>query len=107
MHRIVWLGTSREDLKSFPPTARQRAGYQLGKVQQGRDPDDWKPMSDVGMGVREIRIRDSTGAFRVLYVIRFGDAIYVLHVFQKKAQATRAADIQLARQRLKRIARAQ
>ena len=107
MHRIVWLGTSKDDLKSFPRAVRQRAGYQLGRVQQGGEPDDWKPMSDVGMGVREIRIRDASGAFRILYVIRFGDAIYVLHAFQKKTQATRATDIELARQRLKSIARAQ
>lgn len=105
MHRIVWLGTSKDELKSFPNAARRAAGYQLGKIQDGGEPDDWKPMPDVGVGVREIRIRDSSGAFRVLYTVRFGDAIYVLHAFQKKSQATRQHDLELARQRFRTIAR--
>jgi phage-related protein len=105
MRRIVWLGTSKDELKSFPNAARQLAGYQLGKIQQGGNADDWKPMPDVGIGVREIRVRDSTGAFRVLYAVRFGDAVYVLHAFQKKSQATRRSDLELARERFKSIAR--
>ena len=64
-----------------------------------RDPDDWKPMNTVGRGVREIRIRDAAGAFRVLYVAKFDDAVYVLHCFQKKTQKTSKADLNLAAQR--------
>ena len=56
-------------------------------------------MNAVGPGVREIRIRDATGAFRVLYVAKFEDAIYVLHCFQKKTQKTGKADLNLAAQR--------
>ena len=71
------------------------------QVQQGRDPDDWKPMSTIGQGVREIRIRDADGAFRVIYVAKFETAIYVLHCFQKKTQKTSREDIALASRRYK------
>jgi phage-related protein len=81
--------------------ARREAGLQLFKVQEGEDPDDWKPMETVGAGVREIRIREKSGAYRVMYVAKFADAIYILHCFQKKTQKTAAADLALARQRFK------
>ena len=76
-----------------------RRGHQLDQVQRGREPDDWKPMNTVGRGVREIRIRDAAGAFRLLYVAKFDDAVYVLHCFQKKTQKTSKADLNLAAQR--------
>jgi phage-related protein len=69
-------------------------------IQRGREPDDWKPMNEVGRGVREIRIQDAAGAFRVLYVAKFDNAVYVLHCFQKKTQKTSKADLNLAVQRL-------
>jgi len=69
------------------------------KCSMGREPDDWKPMNTVGRGVREIRIRDAAGAFRVLYLAKFDDAVYVLHCFQKKTQKTSKADLNLATQR--------
>lgn len=56
----------------------------MDQVQQGREPDDWKPMPSIGTGVREIRIREASGAFRVIYVAKFEAAIFVLHCFQKK-----------------------
>ena len=83
----------------FPRQRVRAAGYQLDQVQRGRDPDDWKPMNGVGQGVREIRVRDDSGAFRVLYVAKFEDAIYVLHCFQKKSQKTAKRDLELAGQR--------
>jgi phage-related protein len=92
-------GTALEDLRAFPALARKDAGHQLDQVQRGLDPDDWKPMTTVGQGVREIRIRDATGAFRVIYVAKFADAVYVLHCFQKKTQATSKADLELAERR--------
>ncbi len=94
-----------EDLSRFPPAARRKGGYQLFQVQEGDDPDDWKPMSDVGPGVREIRVREKEGAFRVIYVATFRDAVYVLHCFQKKTQKTSAGDIDLARRRYKELVR--
>ena len=103
MKPIVWIGTSRDDLKNFPESARRSAGHQLGRVQRGRLPKDWKPMSEIGVGVCEIRIFDVAGAFRVIYIARFGNAIYVLHVFQKKSQKTSWQDVDLARKRFRSI----
>jgi phage-related protein len=96
---IEFRGSALEDLRAFPTAARRAAGYQLDQVQRGRDPDDWKPMNGVGQGVKEIRIRDNRGAFRVLYVAKLEDAIYVLHCFQKKTQKTGKRDLELAGQR--------
>ncbi len=73
-------------------------------VQIGRDPDDWKPLSIVGSGASEIRVRDEAGAFRVIYVAKFEDVVYVLHAFQKKTQKISHADLEMARERC-RIAR--
>lgn len=87
------------DLRAFPEAAKREAGHQLDRVQQGLEPDDWKPFQTVGDGVKEIRVRDATGAFRVMYVAKFADAIYVLHCFQKKTQQTSQQDIDLARDR--------
>jgi phage-related protein len=94
-----------EDLRAFPQAARRAAGFQLDQVQRGREPDDWKPMNSIGAGVREIRIRDTAGAFRVLYVAKFEDAIYVLHCFQKKTQRTRKSDLDLAGHRYRDLVR--
>jgi len=96
---VEFLGTSLDDLRAFPPSAKREAGYQIDQVQNGLDPDDWKPMNTVGQGVREIRVRDSDGAFRVIYVAKFADAVYVIHCFQKKTQKTNKADIDLASKR--------
>ena len=102
---IVFIATSLADLKEFPAVARQQAGYQLDRVQAGRDPDDWKPMPSIGAGVREIRIRDASGAFRVIYTATFAEAVYVLHCFRKTTQKTARADIELAARRYRAIAR--
>ncbi len=96
---VEFRGSALEDLRAFPEAARREAGHQLDQVQHGREPDDWKPMNAVGRGVREIRIRDAAGAFRMLYVAKFDDAVYVLHCFQKKTQKTSKADLHLAAQR--------
>lgn len=89
----------------FPVTARAEAGYQLHLIQTGEEPGDWKPLQTVGAGVREIRIRDASGAFRVIYVANVGEVIYVLHCFQKKSQKTSRHDLELAQARFKQIER--
>lgn len=104
---ITFLGDSLDALRAFPESARRQAGYQLDKVQQGLRPDDWKPMTSIGGSVAEIRMRDAAGAFRVVYVARFEEAVYVLHAFQKKSQRTAKADIDLAKARLKELSRRQ
>ena len=87
---LVWLGSSRQDLRSFPPDARRVAGFQLRRVQQGLEPNDWKPMTTVGAGVQEIRIRTEL-EHRVFYVAKFTDAVYVIHVFEKRTRKTPSA----------------
>jgi phage-related protein len=104
MKPIRFVGSAKDDISVFPNAARIRAGHELFMVQSGRDPDDWKPISVIGPGAREIRVRDSSGAFRVIYVAKFEDAIYVLHAFQKKTQKTAVNDLDLAKERY-RIAR--
>jgi phage-related protein len=101
LKQVQWIGDSRECISAFPAEARREAGYQLERIQSGKDPADWKPMPTVGLGVNEIRVREDSGAFRVIYVARFAEAIYVLHAFQKKAQKTPKQDIDLARQRFR------
>jgi phage-related protein len=98
---LVFRGSSLSDVRSFPAEARRQAGHQLDEVQQGNDPDDWKPMSSIGSGVKEIRIRGADGAFRVIYIATFPAKVYVLHCFQKKSQKTSRKDLALAISRYK------
>jgi len=95
---ISWVGSSLEDIRVFPEEARRSAGFQLRRVQEGLDPNDWKPLATVGPGVREIRLHAS-GEHRVLYVARFAESVYVLHAFEKKTQRTPKRDLELARKR--------
>ncbi len=101
---ITWLGTSRDDVKSLPEKVRQIVGAELMAVQSGYEPSDWKPMSSIGPGVREIRVQYE-GQYRVIYIAKFGESIYVLHAFRKKTQRTSRQDLDLARNRLKQIKR--
>ena len=103
MKQIEFLGTALDDLRAFPVSARREAGYQLDRVQHSLDPDDWKPMNTIGAGVREIRVRDPHGAFRIMYVTKLADRIVVLHCFQKKTQRTSTTDLALATRRYKQI----
>ena len=98
---IAFLGGSLDDIRGFPANARREAGYQLDRVQRGLDPDDWRPMPSIGAGVREIRVRERAGDFRVIYIATFGDAVYVLHAFQKKTRQTAKRDVDLAASRLR------
>ena len=99
MKLLRFLGDSLKCLREFPEDAMQDAGYQLEKVQRGEQPDDFKPMPSIGKGVEEIRVWDDSGTYRVLYTARLADAVYVLHAFQKKTQATGKRDVALARKR--------
>jgi phage-related protein len=99
MKPVTFLGDSLDRLRAFPDDARRKAGHQLERLQYGGIPDDWKPMTTIGAGVQEIRVRGQSGAFRVIYVARLAEAIYVLHAFQKKANKTPALALELARTR--------
>lgn len=105
MKPLLVLGASLRDLRAFPETPRREMGHQLDRVQRGLDADDWKPMPTVGPSVREVRVRDQAGAFRVIYTATRPEAVYVLHAFQKKSRATLKADIDLAAARLRESAR--
>lgn len=105
MKSIAFLGTSLDDLRSFPDEARQEAGHQLDRVQRGLDPDDWKPLAGIGPGVREVRVRDATRAFRIVYVATRPESVYVLHAFSKRTQRTSGRDLALAKARLRELTR--
>ena len=96
---IYWMGTSLKDLMAFPDTVKKEAGYQLHRVQNGLNPENWKPFQTVGVGTKEIRISEDGNAFRVLFVAKFADKIFVLHSFQKKSQKTSSQDIRIAKAR--------
>jgi len=103
MKEVEFLGNALDELRAFPADVRRQAGHQIDRLQRGLDPDDWKPMRTIGSGVREIRIRDKDGAFRVIYVAKFEDAVFILHCFQKKSARTSRADINLAVQRYRHL----
>jgi len=100
---IEFVGNSLDDLREFPIGARRECGYQLDRVQHGFDPSDWKPMATVGSGVREIRVREQGGAFRVIYVAKLADRVYVLHCFHKRTQQTAKADLDLTGKRYQQV----
>jgi phage-related protein len=99
MKPVIFLGDSLECLRDFPEDARHDAGYQLEKVQNGEQPDDFKPMPAIGKGVEEIRVDDESGAYRVIYLARRAEFVYVLHAFQKKTRGTSKRDIDTAKRR--------
>jgi phage-related protein len=102
---IRWVGSSYQDLLAFTQDVRREAGFQLGKVQCGLEPDDWKPLSGIGLGAREIRIRGASGSYRVIYVATFEEAVYVLHCFQKKGEKMGRTDKAIAEARYRAVAR--
>ena len=106
MKPVRFVGDALAELRAFPQAVRQDAGYQLHCVQCGEQPEDFKPMPSIGPGVEELRMRDASGAYRVIYTARMADAIYVLHAFQKKTQRTARVDLELARQRFAQVKQA-
>lgn len=96
MKPVVFLGDALGRIREFPETARRQVGMELRQVQRGLEPSDWKQMKSVGPGVREIRVRDASGAFRVVYVANLAKAVYVLHAFHRKTRATAKRDLDLA-----------
>jgi phage-related protein len=97
---VAWVGSARGDIRGFPADARRDAGFERRRVQQGLDPDDWKPMATIGPGVREIRIHTDL-EHRVFYVATFAEAVYVLHAFEKRTRKTPKRDLDLARDRFR------
>lgn len=104
MKALSFIGTSLSDLSTFPVAARRAAGFELWQVQNGLMPSDFKPMLGVGPGAYEIRIHEA-GEWRIIYVARLANHVYVLHAFRKKTQKTRREDIELAQRRYRQIQR--
>ena len=102
---IDWRGSSLDDLREFPEAARKQAGHDLRKLQRRETPDDWRPFPEVGSGVNEIRIDCGDGWFRVMYVAKFAEAIYVLHSFQKSTRKTSKQDVEIAEARYRAVVR--
>ncbi|MCG7983805.1 MAG: type II toxin-antitoxin system RelE/ParE family toxin [Candidatus Thiodiazotropha lotti] len=102
MKGIVFVGRSLDVIRKLPVEIKREAGHQLDRVQHGLDPVDWKPMTSIGQGVREIRIQQE-GQWRVIYIAKFDEAIYVLHAFRKKTQKTSKPDVEIAKRALKEI----
>jgi phage-related protein len=103
MKAVEFLGDSIKRVRDFPDQIKYDLGRELFLVQNGQNPNDWKPMTSIGAGVKEIRIRDESGAFRVVYTAQFANFVYVLHAFQKKTEQTELSDINLAKTRLKQL----
>ena len=103
--KIDWRGSSLKDLRNFPVDVKKRAGYELEQIQQGLPPTQWKSVNDWGAGVVEIKIDAFAGTFRVVYIAKFEDAIYILHCFAKKTQQTCLTDIAIIKTRYAEIVR--
>jgi phage-related protein len=102
---IVWIGSSRQDLRAFPAPIRRAFGLALFAVQCGDTPPIAKPLKGLGTGVLELIEHSAGGTYRAVYAVRFRSAVYVLHAFQKKSKAGRATpprEIELIKRRLKR-----
>lgn len=102
MQTVIFVGSSRDDIREFPESTRREMGRQILRLQHGLEPEDWKPMKTVGASVREIRIRVQ-GQYRAFYTTKVGNAVYILHAFQKKTQKTSSKDIALGQQRFKQL----
>lgn len=100
---VVWLGNTLEVLKGFPAPVQGDLGYALYQVQLGQMPPDSKPMRTVGPGVYELRDQDERAWYRVFYLKKIANLVYVLHCFEKRTAQTEQKDIEVARERLKRI----
>ena len=106
MKPVRFLGDWRKCLLAFPVSARKRAGQQLQRIQRGLEGNDAKSLGNLGPGVLELRVWDGSGTYRVVYVARFAEAVYIVHAFQKKTQATAKPDVDLIRQRMQELRRA-
>ena len=100
---LVFVGGAERDYLALPRDVQKAGGFQLKRVQEGKEPNDWKSMPSIGSGVREIRVWERAGTYRVIYVVQSISGVFVLHAFAKKSQATERRDIELAKRRLKEV----
>lgn len=100
---VAWEGDSREVLQSFPEDVRQNFGFELWQLQQGERPSNYRPLPSIGTGVFELRDQDERAWYRVVYLSRINDVIYILHCFDKKSREMPRKDFEKAKQRLKAV----
>ncbi|MDX2346510.1 MAG: type II toxin-antitoxin system RelE/ParE family toxin, partial [Legionella sp.] len=103
MKKIIFIGNALDNIKKFSLEGKREAGHQLDRIQRGKEPLDWKPMQGIASGAREIRFCDRNRIYRVIYVAKFEETVYVLHAFQKKTQKTSQSDIEMAKKAFKRV----
>ena len=102
MKQLLWCGNSYKVLTAFERAVKQASGFQLHLIQQGQDPDDWKPMPGIGAGVREVRVHVN-GEHRIIYLAKFEEGVYILHAFQKKTRKTAKKDLDIAKTRFSEV----
>lgn len=100
---VVWEGDSREVLCGFPQKVRQNFGFELWRLQQGERPMDYRPLPSIGTGVFELRDQDERSWYRLVYLARVDDVIYVLHCFEKKSREMPGKDFEKAKRRWKAV----
>jgi phage-related protein len=100
---VAWEGDSREVLKAFPEKVTQNLGFELWRLQLGETPTDYRPLPSVGRGVFELRDQDERGWYRLVYLSRIKEVIYVLHCFEKKSREMPRRDFEKSKQRLKQV----
>lgn len=102
---LYWIGSSIKDLRAFPTEVKEEFGYALFQVQQGKTPRGAKPLKGYGGAtVLELRTDFETDTYRAVYTVRFAEAVYVLHAFQKKSKqgiATPQSALDLIKRRLR------
>ena len=106
MKKLTWLADSRSRVKSFPAGVQDDIGYALYAAQLGEMSTKAKPLHGLGGSVMEIAANEESGTYRAVYTVSIGDAIYVIHAFQKKSKAgieTPKSEIELVQQRLKQL----
>lgn len=105
MKPVMWIGSSRKDLREMPEEVQSEFGHFLREIQKGKDPGNTKPLKHFGVsGVSEIIVDERQGTFRTVYTVEFKDMIAVLHVFQKKSKSgisTPKQEVDLVLRRLK------
>lgn len=106
MKELIWLGSSLDDLKSFPDEVQDEVGYALHCAQLGNTDSSVKPFKGYGSGVYEIVSNFNTDAYRAIYIVNLDDCLYVLHAFQKKSKSgikTPKPDLNMIETRLKKL----
>lgn len=103
LKEVDWLG-HEPAMRALPTEMKKEGGKSLYRVQIGEEPDDWKPMPSIGPGANEIRLQDANGWYRIFYVAKFLDAIYILGVITKKTNQTSQLDIDNAKAKYKEAA---